>query len=689
MVASSTPVSSPFHSGERDMQSRVGLRNQIEKMGGAFIRPFMPDQHRHFFGKLPFLVLGSTDADGWPWASIVSGRPGFLNSPHDTRLDIDGWPLPDDPLAEALRIGAQIGAVGIELSTRRRNRVNATVGHVEQGKIGLDVVQSFGNCPQYIQTQDVEFIRDPDAAIERRKAERFSELDPQATKTIEVANSFYVASATPGTSGTMAQGADVSHRGGRPGFVRIDGNSLLVPDFPGNNFFNTLGNFILNPRAGLLFPDFETGDLLMLTGRVEVLSEEHPDIALFHGASRGWRFTLHQGLRLYDALPFRAKLLEYSPNSLMADDWPTALARKAAEASRGVWRRLRVAAVNDESEVIRSFTFEPTDTLPLLPFKAGQFLTLRSEPEGHSLQTRTYTVSSAPGEAGYRISVKRTPDGVVSNHLHDTLSVGDLIDVKAPKGSFHLNPSDTRPALLLAGGVGVTPMTSMVRHVLNEGRRTRHMRPVTLIHAARSASDRAFHDELHGIAKASDGKIRYCSVLSQPAEKIAEGTVYDAAGRITPRLVQDWITPEESDVFLCGPPAFMQAMYDMALDLGIPDHRIFAESFGPSGLQRATTKSSDLRQAEAEAETATVIFESSDKEVRWLKGDPSLLETAEALGLTPPNSCRSGSCGSCLTRRISGKIAYRTQPSAEHSPDEVLICCAVPAPGSDPLILDL
>lgn len=676
---------SPFHAGERDMQSRIGKREKMEAVGRNYIRPYMPDQHREFFGKLPFLVVGSVDPDGWPWASMVSGRPGFIQSPHDRRFDVDVQPLPDDPLRTALKPGAPIGVVGVELSTRRRNRMNATVGRIENGGFSLDVVQSFGNCPQYIQTHDVTFVRDPDANI-ARSVDRILELDPKARDMIATANSFYVTSHANTPDHT---GVDVSHRGGRSGFVRVEGNSLLVPDFAGNNFFNTLGNFLVNPRAGLLFPDYQTGDVLMLTGTVEVLSEDHPDIAGFHGASRGWWFHLDHGLLLHDALPFRAEFLEFSPNSLMTDDWQTAEARQEAEALRRQWRTLRVAAAQDESDVIRSLTFEATDDLPLLPFEAGQFLTLRTSTDGTAPVTRTYTVSSAPGDAGYRISVKREPSGVMSNHLHDTLSVGDLVEVKAPKGQFFLDASETRPAVLFAGGVGITPMMSMTRHVMHEGARTRHTRNLTLFHAAQTVAQRAFHADLHQAAANSSGKIRYVSVVSQPEQGTRVGEDFDAKGYITPELIRETLPLDDYDFFLCGPYPFMQAIYDMLRDLGVRDDRIYAEAFGPAALTRRTDENAVAFQPEAEAEAANVEFKASNQEVQWAQGDPTLLEVAEVEGLTPTFSCRSGSCGSCLTRKIAGQVAYRNEPTAEHSEDEVLICCAVPAKGSDTVVLDL
>jgi ferredoxin-NADP reductase/predicted pyridoxine 5'-phosphate oxidase superfamily flavin-nucleotide-binding protein len=666
------------------MQARVGKQEKVENMGRDFIRPYMPDQHREFFGKLPFIVAGSVDADGWPWASMISDRPGFISSPNDRQLDVAIRPLEDDPLSTALHSGAPIGLVGVELSTRRRNRMNATVRRADQDGFSLEVAQSFGNCPQYIQTHDVIFVREPGYDAARSRTDRFSELDAQAHEVISTANSFYVASSADTPEHT---GVDVSHRGGRSGFVRVEGNSLLVPDFSGNNFFNTLGNFLVNPRAGLLFPDYRTGDVLMLTGRVEVLADDHPDIATFQGAKRGWWFHLHHGLRIHDALPFRAEFLEFSPNSLMADDWKTVEARQEAEKQRRQWRTLRVTSVRDESEVIRSFAFEPTDGLPLLPFEAGQFLTLRVRPDGETPVTRTYTVSSAPGAATYRISVKREPGGTVSNHLHDTFAVGDYVEAQAPKGGFFLKPSEPRPAVLFAGGVGITPMISMVHHVQNEAVRTRHTRRLTVFHATQTVAQRAFHADLRKAEADSDGKIRYVSVISRPEQGVQEGVDFDAAGYITPALIRDALPFDDYDFFLCGPPPFMQAVYDMLRELGARDDRIFAESFGPAVMKRQADVS--IPKSKPEAEAAQVSFATSDRKAHWVKDGPTLLETAEAQGLEPSFSCRSGSCGSCLTRKIAGKVAYRTLPTADHSEDEVLICCAVPAEGTDEVVLDL
>jgi ferredoxin-NADP reductase/predicted pyridoxine 5'-phosphate oxidase superfamily flavin-nucleotide-binding protein len=678
--------SSPFHAGERAAQSRIGKRAAMQAVGNIAIRSFMPDQHRQFFEQLPFIVAGSVDEHGWPWASILTGGAGFIASPDDRHLDLSAKPLPDDPLSQSLKPGAPIGLLGIELATRRRNRMNANVTTIDDTGLHLRVAQSFGNCPQYIQTRDIRFVRDPNKIPTPTNSDRFTTFDSQISDYIAQTDTFFVSSYVTPRDNPTAEGVDVSHRGGRNGFVKVDGDTLTIPDYAGNNFFNTLGNFLVNPKAGLLFPDFTTGDVLMLTGTVEILWDDHPDIAGFKGAERGWRFTLSHGIRIRDALPFRADFGAFSPNSLMADDWTTSKARKTAQAQRAKWRPMQVTALHDESREIRSFSLAPTYDLPLLGFNAGQFLTLRVAPDGAAPLTRTYTVSSAPGDAIYRISVKREPGGIVSNHLHDTVVVGDILDVKPPNGAFHLDALEKRPAVLIAGGVGITPMIAMTRHVMNETVRKRYTRPLTIFHAAHSVEQRGFADEFRAAMAAHTGKIRYLSVISTANDGDTFDTDYDVAGRITPDLLRQTLAYDDYDFYLCGPASFMQSIYDMLRGLGAPDDRIFAESFGPAALVRS---SPDRPVSPVEADTAVITFHTSGFEHVWTKGDATLLETAEAHGLSPAFSCRTGSCGSCLTRKRAGTVTYRTPVTADHTDDDVLLCCAVPAAGTQEVILDL
>lgn len=689
-TSSSTSDASPFHAGEQALQTRVGRREMMETFGRQAMRPFMPDQHREFFSQLPFLVIGAVDDDGWPWASLLPGKPGFASTPTDTELTLKTQATPGDPIGPAIRQGAPVGLLGIEMHTRRRNRLNGRVSERGYAEFSVRVDQSFGNCPQYIQHRDVQFVREPCQTGTSGKVDRFSQFDARAQNLISQADVFFVSSYVQAHDNPAIEGVDVSHRGGRPGFVKLDGNALTVPDFPGNYLFNTLGNFLLNPKAGLVFVDFTTGDLLTLTGTVELLDETHEDVTVFQGAQRGWRFTLDHGHWLDGALPFRSTLGEFSPNSLLTDTWADAQARQAIEAKRKAWRPYRVARIEDESSVIRSFYLEPEDGEPLFTFDAGQFLRIRVKPDGSEKPVaRTYTISSSPTDRHYRLSVKREEQGLVSRHLHDTIKVGDTITAKAPRGDFTLDAAEKRPAVLLAGGVGVTPMISMARHVATEGLRTRHTRPLTVIHAVQTTEQRAFSQDFQELNQVTAKQIRYFSLVDRVLTGETVGETFNDVGYITAGVLKQILPLDDYDFYLCGPGPFMQALYDILRGLGVRDARIYAESFGPASLERAPEVGAVLFEPEEEAEQSIISFAKSRFEQRWNKGDATLLEVAEAHGLTPAFSCRGGTCGSCATKLISGSVAYRTEPTAERAVDEVLICCSVPAKNSDTIELDL
>ena len=301
----------PFHAGELAVQQRLGVADRMLGIGQRVVRTYLPQQHRDFFAQLPFVLVGSVDAQQRPWASVVVGEPGFIASPDDRHLRLSARPVAGDPLIEGLTPGAPLGMLGIELHTRRRNRVNGRVIEVSEQGFAVAVEQTVGNCPQYIQGRDMQWVRDAQA-LQPRHREALGALDAPAQALIAQADTLFIASHAPGA------GADVSHRGGRTGFVRIeDDQTLLVPDFLGNSMFMTLGNLAVNPRAGVLFIDFDTGDLLMLTGHAEVVWEGEllNTIAAFEGAQRAWRFHLDAGWRLRDALPLRWRLRDGSPHS--------------------------------------------------------------------------------------------------------------------------------------------------------------------------------------------------------------------------------------------------------------------------------------------------------------------------------------------------------------------------------------
>jgi predicted pyridoxine 5'-phosphate oxidase superfamily flavin-nucleotide-binding protein len=271
------------------------------------IRSFMPEQHRAFFPLLPYVFTATLDASGAPVASMLWGPPGFAHSPDPQTLRLDALPAADDPAAFGVAAGQPIGLLGLDLSTRRRNRANGHVASVDNG-IAVAIEQSFGNCAKYIQTRRAA----PQARVPQA-TEALSSLDDAARHVIQTADTLFVASRS-GHGIDSDGGLDVSHRGGRPGFVAVRGDTLIVPDFQGNRFFNTLGNLLGDRRAGLLFIDFATGDLLQLQGTVTI-DWSASDTAVT-GAERSWRIAIERGWRRPGALPFDWTFGDYAPTTL-------------------------------------------------------------------------------------------------------------------------------------------------------------------------------------------------------------------------------------------------------------------------------------------------------------------------------------------------------------------------------------
>jgi predicted pyridoxine 5'-phosphate oxidase superfamily flavin-nucleotide-binding protein len=305
----------PFNSEE--------LAAQVLSGGGPRgngIHDHVPEQHRAFFAQQPYLFVGAIDADGAPLATLLTGQPGFAQAQGPTTLHIAALPDAGDPAREALSPGREVGLLGIDFSTRRRNRVNGRITGRDAGGIRVAVSQSFGNCPQYIQQRNLAPATAAMADSLPPRVECFDHLDEAAKATIRAADTFFVATRSrPGVG--AAYGADISHRGGRPGFVRVDGDVLTIPDFRGNRYFNTLGNLIGEPRASLLFVDFESGGLLQLQGTADV-DWDGAAAQGFAGAERLWHFHVVRGWRRRAATPLRWHFIDYSRITLATGQWP-------------------------------------------------------------------------------------------------------------------------------------------------------------------------------------------------------------------------------------------------------------------------------------------------------------------------------------------------------------------------------
>ena len=281
-------TASPFHAGECAVQQRVGMRDRIESVGRKVIYDYMPLEHREFYESLPSFFISGLDREQRVWGSVLVGEIGFIAAPGPKSLRIAAWPVAGDPLMSGWQDGAAIGGLGIEQAARRRARIN---GVLQIDAVGaaftLQVQQSFGNCRQYIHPRRPDFRHLGLLHSAPRRVRPLTRLDAAAARFIKQADTFFIAS----NDGHGA--SDMSHRGGPPGFITIDDEqTLLWPDYLGNFFFNTLGNLAVNPRCGLLFMDFSSGDTLQLSGETDVLWRWDESNPAFAGAERVLRFRI-------------------------------------------------------------------------------------------------------------------------------------------------------------------------------------------------------------------------------------------------------------------------------------------------------------------------------------------------------------------------------------------------------------
>jgi ferredoxin-NADP reductase/phenylpropionate dioxygenase-like ring-hydroxylating dioxygenase large terminal subunit len=351
---------------------------------------------------------------------------------------------------------------------------------------------------------------------------------------------------------------------------------------------------------------------------------------------------------------------------------------------RHAYTEFEVVKVEPESEEITSYYLRRTDGEAIAPWVAGQFLPIRlNGPDWQKPVLRTYTISTAPNKEHYRLSIKRMGEGAISSEFfHTNVRVGSRIEAMAPRGKFVLDPASDRPIVLVSGGVGVTPMLAFMEALLEKARASEAPRPIAFIHGARNGRVHAFGDQIRAAAAEHPAlKVHVC--LSQPRDDDALGVTYDSAGHVNADLVTELVDPINCDVYLCGPPAFMQSLYDGLIDSGVPSDRIHFESFGTASV-RIPEPHTAVHVAGSEGLAIPVRFAKSGVDATWTQDAGTLLELAEDNGLAPLFGCRSGSCGSCTTRVTFGSVEYVQAPLAPCGNDEVLLCSSVPRSSRNP-----
>lgn len=299
----------PYHAGELQVQERVGVLSDAEKTAKVIHDSIVKGALR-YIGQQPMAVFGSIDKEQNIWASVLAGKPGFIQAVDERTVTLDLTKMAHnlyDPFWENIKHHPEVGMLVIELPTRRRLRVNGRITHVSDQLLRFEVAESYPNCPKYIQRRHVTMNRvGSDEAAP--KAEQGEALGPEQRALITKADTLFVASAHP------ERGVDASHRGGNPAFVRVvNERTLRIPDYQGNSMFNTLGNFVVNPRAGLIFLDFERQSTLQLVGRPEILWNLDDAADETGGTNRYWEFHIDRWLETHNGHPLEWSFMDYSP----------------------------------------------------------------------------------------------------------------------------------------------------------------------------------------------------------------------------------------------------------------------------------------------------------------------------------------------------------------------------------------
>jgi ferredoxin-NADP reductase len=328
------------------------------------------------------------------------------------------------------------------------------------------------------------------------------------------------------------------------------------------------------------------------------------------------------------------------------------------------WRKFRVVKKAAECADVFSFVLQPHDGKSIPAFKPGQYLTFGLDIPGRDKQVvRCYSLSSPPSDASsYRVTIKKEkappdkpgiPDGVGSSFFVDSVREGDLLNVKAPTGHFHLETAKQSPVVLISAGVGITPVLSMALDIAAIGSR----RETWFFFVCRNRSDHMLKAELDQLAARAEN-IRVVVCYSKPGPNDVQGRDYHTAGRLTPDVLKSVLPSNNYDYYLCGNGSFMKTMYEGLTEWGVPDAKIHYEAFGPATIKKTTATPPTTTATAAGAKAVQVTFGKSGKVVAWDPATLNLLDFALANEVRIDSGCRAGSCGSCSVAVKQGEVEY-------------------------------
>jgi hypothetical protein len=346
------------------------------------------------------------------------------------------------------------------------------------------------------------------------------------------------------------------------------------------------------------------------------------------------------------------------------------------------FRKFTVARKVLECDDVCAFYLKPHDGRSLPTYKPGQYLTFQLDLPGRDKPlVRCYSLSDSPHEPQhYRVTIKKEkapsdkpgiPHGAASTYFCDCVKVGDILNVKAPTGHFFLDMTKTRPIVLIAGGVGVTPMLAMAKAIVATGSK----REAYFFYGVRNKREHIHCDELQKLAEDNDN-IRLHVCYSRPAEGETKGRDYHYETRVTVELLKEILPSNNFDYYLCGNGAFMKSITEGLEAWGVPEKDIYFEAFGPATIKKKAaqpTPSETVHMAKM-----LVTFGRSGKQVRWEPSLVNLLDFARANDVRIDSGCCAGSCGSCLVAIRSGEVEYLSKPDVGPEAGACLTCICRP-----------
>ena len=642
----------PFHSGELKVQQRANEADIGQRNGGVISNLIIP-------GAIPFIaqqnmvVLSSLDEKGLVWASVLVGDAGFIRAPDASTMLIDTQKIVSsnsDPFWKNIQTNPKVGVLAIELSTRRRLRVNGRIRAISDTQFEIVVEQAFPNCPKYIQRRSLNIAKDVTEANLARPLTG-TKLRPNHIKLIQNADSFFVGSASPVLSDRedlesnqiTKHGGDASHRGGLPGFIELKGQKLIIPDYKGNSMFNTLGNIELYPFAGIVLLDFERSKLLQLSGEAKILWDQDDPTEKSAGTKRFWQLEVKAWQET--ALPetINWQFYDYSPHN----------PREKNNQEKTIEDlKLEVKSIVTKSENIKKFRLTAEQGSILPAFEPGAHLPIEfSLPSGIVAQRHYSILNSSSDNRYYEIAVQRESKGRGgSNFIHSQFKVGTRIRAKAPSNEFPLL-TNAQHTILLAGGIGITPILSMIHKLIETNS------SFEVHYTAKTKKEAAFYDDV--LKLAGDRAHFYFS-------KETDSHRIDLMELMKNALPQ-------THLYMCGPVRMINAVRAHGEELKWSAERIHFESFGAS--TSSNDKAIDIKLAKSNV-------------VVKVKPTQTVLDALINAKVPVPFDCKRGECGMCATQVVKGKVEHRDVYLNSDEQKQQMCVCVSRAVTSE-LVLDL